>query len=119
MGFQLKRNDKIGLIFFIAFVLSMLLIYQFEERFDQERWRSQPRMRYKMADDIIESQLLIGKPKDEVIVILGKANSSLSEEKDLFFYRLGTPPSFFEAKREQLLIIFVDQKVIEVARIPE
>ncbi len=119
MPMQIKRNDKIGLFFFVAFILSMSLIWLFEERFDKERWRSQPSMRYKMADDIIESQLLIGKPKDEVIVILGQPNSSLSLEKDLFFYRLGTPPSFFEAKREQLLIIFVDQKAIEVARIPE
>jgi len=119
MGFQLKRNDKIGLIFFIAFVLSMLLIYQFEERFDQERWRSQPRMRYKMADDIIEKQLLIGKTKIAVIALLGKSYATTSLGQEFLVYRLGKPQSFSESKSEQLLIVFKDQKVIKVSRIQD
>ncbi len=119
MRFQLKRNDKIGLIFFIAFVLSTSLIYQFEERFDQESWKSQPRMRYKMADDIIEKQLLIGKTKKAVIALLGKPYATTSLEKEVLVYRLGKPQSFFEPKSEQLFIFFADQKVIEVTRIQD
>lgn len=114
MNIKLKRNDKIGLFFFVAFIMSSSLIWLFEERFSKEQWRGQPTQRYKMVDDIIESQLLISKTKDEVIVLLGKPNSSSSIEKDIFLYRLGKPPSFFEAKREQLLIIFVNQRVNEV-----
>ncbi|WP_296386890.1 hypothetical protein [Winogradskyella sp.] len=111
---KLKRNDKIGLFFFVAFVLSSSLLWLFEERFNKEQWRSQPATRYKMVDDIIESQLLIDKTKDEVIVILGKPNSTSTTEKDVFAYRLGEQPSFFKSGREQLLVIFVNQKVNEV-----
>ena len=113
MALKLKRNDIIGLFFFTAFVISTSLIYQFEERFDQERWRSQPAMRYKMADDIIEKQLLIGKSKDEVILLLGQPTSSFIE-KNLFFYRIGKPPSFSDSKAVQLLILFDKNLVIKV-----
>ncbi|WP_431133594.1 hypothetical protein [Psychroserpens mesophilus] len=112
---RLKRNDKIGLFFFIAFVLSTSLIYLFEERFDKNVWISSPSKRHQMVDDVIESQMLIGKTKDEVIFMLGEPNSSVSKEKDVFLYRLGQAPSFFESKREQLLIVFENGKVFKVA----
>lgn len=112
---KLKRNDKIGLFFFAAFVLSTSLIYLFEERFDKNEWRSSPKQRYQMVDDIIESQLLIGKTKGEIILLLGEPNSSISADKDVFLYRLGTPPTFFESRREQLLIAFENEKVLKVA----
>lgn len=119
MRFQLKRNDKIGFIFFIAFVLSTSLIYQFEERFDQERWWTQPTARYEMADDIIEKQLLIGKTKIDVVTLLGKYYFKESLGKDVFVYSLGKPSSFSEYKSEELLVFFEDQKAIKVSRIRE
>ena len=112
---KLKRNDKIGLFFFIAFVLSTSLIYLFEERFDRDVWISQPSKRHKMVDDVIESQLLSGKTKDEVILLLGEPNSSSSSEKDIFLYRLGKAPSFIESKREQLLIVFENERVLKAS----
>ena len=119
MRLQLKRNDKIGLLFFIAFVLGTSLIYQFEERFDENIWRSQPTRRYKLADDIIENQLLIGKTKVEVVALLGEPNSIVNLNKESFLYKLGVPPSFFEPKMELLLIVFEKQKVIDVTLIQE
>jgi hypothetical protein len=119
MRLQLKRNDKIGLLFFVAFVLATSLIYQFEERFDQDQWRSKRAVRYKLADDIIESQLLIGKTKDEVIALLGKPDSILNLNQESFLYDMGIPPSFLEPKMELLLIVFVSQKVAEVMRMQE
>lgn len=112
---KLKRIDKIGLFFFVALIISTFLIYLFEERFDKNQWRSDPLRRYQMVDDIIESQLLIGKTKDEVIFLLGEPNSSISGKRDVFLYRLGNPPSFFESKKEQLLIAFENEKVMKVA----
>ncbi|MFC0603168.1 hypothetical protein [Winogradskyella pulchriflava] len=116
---RLKRNDKIGLFFFVAFILSSSLIWLFEERFDKEQWRSNPSLRYKMVDDVIESQLLIGKPKYEVIELLGQPSSRSSAEKDAFLYRIGRQPGFFETKREQLLIIFEAQTVVKVTIVEE
>ncbi len=111
---KLKRNDKIGLFFFVAFIISSSLIWLFEERFTKEQWRTNPSQRYQMVDDLIESQILIDKTKDEVVLLLGEPYSSSTIEKDIFVYRLGDQPSFFKSKREHLLIIFIDQKVDKV-----
>ena len=114
MWLRLKRNDKIGLFFFVAFIISSSLIWLFEERFTQEQWRTNPSQRYKLVDNLIESQLLIGKSKDEVIVLLGEPYSKSNVKEDIFIYRLGKQPSFFNSRKEHLLIIFVNQQVDEV-----
>ena len=111
---KLKRNDKIGLFFFVAFVLSTSLIYLFEERFDKDLWSTQPSKRHEMVDDLIESQILLNKTKKEVIDILGEPNSSINNENNAFTYRLGQAPSFFKSNRERLLVVFEDQKVSKV-----
>ncbi|WP_422107011.1 outer membrane protein assembly factor BamE domain-containing protein [Winogradskyella sp.] len=111
---KLSRNNKIGLFFFLAFIISMSLIWTFEERFDKQRWKNQPDSRYQMIDDLIESQLLMGTTKAQVISLLGEPTSSSQTDKDSFIYNIGDPPSFFNSRKEHLLIIFVDQKVDEV-----
>lgn len=112
---KLKRNDIIGLSFFVAFVISTSLIYLFEERFDKESWLKQPTERHEMVDDLIESQVLLDKTKDEVIELLGFPDFRISQEKDCFLYKLGITPSFFQSKPEQLLIVFEDEKVFKVS----
>lgn len=114
MRFRLKRNDQIGLILFIAFVASTILIYQFEERFSPDDWRGQPSMRYQMVDDIIESEMFINKTKDEVINALGEPNESYSDETVYFSYYLGNKPSFSTTELTQLILIFENNRVIKV-----
>ena len=114
MILKLKRNDKIGLLFFVAFIISTSLIWLFEERFDQEQWRSTPQQRYKMADDLIESQLLIGKTKAEVISILGYSGFHVETNENILTYSLGKQPSFFATEKEYLLIVFTNGRVSEV-----
>ena len=111
---KLKRNNKIGLFFYAAFVLSTSLIFLFEERFDKNLWSTEPSKRHEMVDDLIESQILLDKTKNEVIAILGEPNSSITNDDAAFTYRLGQAPSFFKSKRERLLIVFVDNKVSRV-----
>lgn len=115
MNIRLSRNNKIGLFFFLAFVLSSTLIWLFEERFNKEQWRGRPTLRYKIVDDLIESQILIDKSKDQVIMLLGEPNISSSTSQDIFLYKIGKQPSFFENERELLLIMFKNKKVIKVA----
>ncbi|WP_299366104.1 hypothetical protein [Winogradskyella sp.] len=109
-----ERILKIGIFFLLVFLISHGLLWLFEERFDKTRWASDPLHRYEMVDDLIESQLLMQKPKPEVIAILGEPSSSSNTEKDMFIYKIGDPPSFFNSRKEHLLIIFVNQKVDEV-----
>lgn len=119
MWLKLKRNDKIGLFFFVAFVLSTTLIGLFEERFNQEQWQSERTTRYKLAEDIMESELLIGKTKKEVIALLGPASHSTLSGSDHLVYALGKPPSFFEAKAEKLVVVFENSFAIEVIHLQE
>ncbi|WP_452229235.1 MULTISPECIES: hypothetical protein [unclassified Lacinutrix] len=119
MGLKLKRNDKIGLFFFVAFVLSTTLTWLFEERFNEQQWRSERTTRYKLAADIMESELLIGKTKKEVIALLGPASPSTLTGSEHLLYALGKPPSFLESKAEKLVIIFENSFAIEVIHLQE
>lgn len=111
---QLKGIGKIGLFFLVATVLAFALINFLEEPFDEQKWRDEPLERYEMVDDIIESQILIGKPKKEVFKILGQPDSLFSEKKDAIIYAIGDPPSFFASQKEYLLVVFKNQKVDKV-----
>jgi outer membrane protein assembly factor BamE (lipoprotein component of BamABCDE complex) len=114
MALQLKRIHKIGLFFLAVLVISWSLLKLFEVPFDKANWKTNPTERYEMVDDLIESQLLMGKTKVEVITLLGKPYSSSTTENDIFIYKLGDQPSFFKSRKEHLLIIFINQKVNEV-----
>ncbi|GGW55491.1 hypothetical protein DFQ11_101489 [Winogradskyella epiphytica] len=113
MRFRLKRNDQIGLILFIAFVASTILIYEFEEKFDREKWKNQPSFRYEMVEDIIDNELLLDKTKTEVISLLGKPNDSYSDGKNYFVYYLGSKPSFSKEELTQLVLVFENNRVIK------
>ena len=116
---KINRADKIGMVFFFSFVLATTLIWFFEERFNVEQWKTQPRMRYKMADDIIENKILIGKTKQDIVLLLGKAQYEITEGKDHFIYRLGKPTSFSELKEAKLIIVFENNIAVKVMQIEE
>ncbi|WP_138432841.1 hypothetical protein [Winogradskyella algicola] len=112
---QLKRIGKISVFFLVAVVLALILIRILEEPFDTQKWQSEPLKRYEMVDDIIESQILSGKPKSEIIEILGQPDSKLNTSKDAFIYNIGNPPSFFSSQKEYLLIVFKNERVEDVS----
>ena len=119
-GLKIKKIDQIGLFFFIALALSTTLTWLFEERFNKAQWKTQPRTRYKMAEDIIENKLIIGKTKQEIVLLLGEdIMYSNANKKEQFVYSLGTPPSFFETKKEKLIIIFENDTVVKVIKSPK
>ena len=111
---RLYRTYKLVLLFFIASIVSYSLISLFEEPFDTDQWRSNWSVRHKMVDDLIESRLLIGKSKNEVLQLLGNPNNTSKGNKDFFTYKLGSPPSFFNSEPEYLMVVFVNGKVDKV-----
>ena len=113
--FRNNQKNQIGLILFSAFVLATTIIYQFEERFSESLWKSQPTLRYKLADDIIDRELFIGKSQKEIISILGRPSNFNLNGDVSFRYNLGIKPSFSESTRVQLLIVFNDNKVSAVS----
>lgn len=114
MTTQLKRTYIIGTFFLVALVISVSLLGVFEERFNQQQWKANPTERYKMTDDLMESQLLINKSKAEVISILGVPFSKINHQKDAFIYNIGNAPSFLKSRKEHLLVVFINQKVDKV-----
>ncbi len=111
---KLNRTYKLVLLFFIASIVSFSLISLFEEPFDTDQWKSNWTERHKMVDDLIESRLLIGKRKNEVLQLLGNPKNTSKGNKDFFTYRLGNPPSFFNSEPEYLMVVFVNGKVDKV-----
>lgn len=111
---KLKGIGKIGMFFLVAIIIAFILINNLEKPFDAQKWLAEPLQRYEMVDDIIESQILIGKPKNEVFEILGQPDSQSNAKKEGFIYNIGDPPSFFSSQKEYLLIIFKNEHVDEV-----
>jgi hypothetical protein len=80
--------------------------------FDQNEWKSNIEERYKMSEDIIESEMLIGKNRDEVINILGNNYSTNNENR--LSYELGFVPGLFNIDPDYLDIKFENEIVVSV-----
>lgn len=65
-----------------------------------------------MSDNIIETELLIGKTKEEVIKLLGKNFYSYNENHIAF--ELGFVPRLFNIDPDVLDVFFKNGKVIKV-----
>ncbi len=98
----------VGII--MIWILSMS--YYPKSDFDQKEWMQNKEERYKMSGDIIDSELLIGKTKDEVIELLG--NDYYSYHEDYMAYDLGFVPGLFNIDPDVLDIYFEKGKVVKV-----
>jgi len=110
----LERLKKIALVFVLATLISIAFLSIFQDKFDATEWKVNPDVRYKMANDIIEQKVLYSKSKEEVIQLLGLPDALAISAKDFLAYKLGTPPSFFDAEPQYLVIKLEDNKVIKV-----
>ncbi len=80
--------------------------------FDKEKWFTDEEKRYEMSDNIIESNMLIGKTKTEIQQILGDGDNS--DQSDGWYYYLGYRPGFANIDPDVLYIEFKNGKVIKV-----
>ncbi|WP_417619515.1 hypothetical protein [Oceanihabitans sediminis] len=109
-----KKIQIILAVLALAGAISYFLIDANEKQFDETQWHIRPLTRYKMAKDIVTSNILLGKSQDEVEDLLGKAVPSNLEGRDHLVFDLGKAPSFFEAAAESLVVIFEEDKVVKV-----
>lgn len=100
----------IGLIYLWIFSIS----YYPTNDFDKQTWESIPEERYKMSEDIIESKMLIGKTKQEIVELLGNDFYSYSENH--IAYGLGFVPGLFNIDPDVLDIYFENGKVTKVGQ---
>ena len=71
----------------IALIFSVLFYeYHPESKFDTIKWAENSNERHEMRKDLIESKILLGKTKSEVIKILGKPENNINADNDTVKY---------------------------------
>ena len=103
---------------FIYFSIIMLwffcMSYHPAHNFDKVKWFTNKETRYELSEDIIESEMLIGKTKSEVRQILGDENNS--DQSEHWSYYLGFRPGFINIDPDVLDIEFEHGRVIRVGQ---
>ena len=115
-----KRIIAIGLSILFAPLLYLISILSFvaivsyypEYNFNQQKWDNIPEQRYELSADIIESKMLIGKTKAEVILLLGEDFYECTP--DHIAYTLGFIPGIFNIDTDVLAIVFKNNVVVKV-----
>jgi len=100
----------VGLIYLWFFSVS----YYPTKDFNKQEWESNPQERYKMSENIIDSKILIGKTKKEIVKLLG--NDYYSYTENHIAYGLGFVPGLFNIDPDVLDIYFENEKVIKVGQ---
>ena len=101
---------------FLVFSFFMYISYYPSKDFDKSEWNTNIETRYEYSEDIIESKILIGKTKEQVIELLGVNYLSSSNDNQIE-YELGYVPGLFNIDPDFLQIKLQDNKVIEVYQI--
>ncbi|MBU2939674.1 hypothetical protein KO494_09000 [Lacinutrix sp. C3R15] len=100
----------LGLIYLWIFSVS----YYPSNDFDKQEWETNIEERYKMSEDIIESKILIGKTKEEIIELLGKDFYTYNQNH--MAYVIGFVPRLFNIDPDVLDIYFKNGKVTKVTQ---
>lgn len=108
----------IGAIFFapISYLLLVIAFFSFlfhEPKcdFDEQKWFADKNSRFEMRDDIVESEMLKSKTKDEIVKLIGKPDS---ENLDTWIYDLGMSGAGFGWQFNSLVLNFKNGKVSEI-----
>lgn len=91
------------------------LFYEPQYDFDTEKWFADKHSRYEMRDDIVESKILEGKTKIEIIKFIGKPK--MQDSTDLWKYDLGVSGAGFGWQFNYLELTFENDKVSKVNKI--
>ncbi len=98
----------VGLVMIWIFSIS----YYPTSDFDKNEWNSNVEERFEMSEDIIESEILIDKTREEVIEMLG--NDFITNNESKITYELGHVPGLFNIDPDYLDIKLENGKVISV-----
>lgn len=88
------------------------ITYYPNKDFDRDEWNSNVEKRYEMSEDIMASNILIGKKRDEVIVLLGSDFYAHGENN--ISYELGYVPGLWKIDPDYIDIYFENGKVTKV-----
>ncbi len=101
---------------YVTLVLSLIsvLTYYPDKKFDAEAWKHNAERRYEMSHDLIESNILIGKNRQEVLQLLGGESSLM--DREVWIYFLGHAPGGLNIDPDILEIVFENGVVVSVRR---
>ncbi|MDW5288770.1 hypothetical protein [Formosa sp. PL04] len=98
----------VGLVMIWIFSIS----YYPTSDFNKDEWNSNVEERFKISEYIIESKILIGKTREEVIQLLG--NEFITNNESELSYELGFVPGLFNIDPDYLDIKLENGIVISV-----
>ncbi|RKE94784.1 hypothetical protein [Ichthyenterobacterium magnum] len=106
------------IVYFYAFYpfVNIFSSYHHQKYFKAELWVEKPALRYELIDDIIETDTLIGKTKNEIKTLLGNYEwlgwnaSKKAHDETIWNYSLGIKPGAFNSKKECLMLVFKNNK---------
>ncbi|GAB1857808.1 hypothetical protein MHTCC0001_26450 [Flavobacteriaceae bacterium MHTCC 0001] len=107
------------IIYFYVFYPFINIFFSFhhQKHFNAEAWKDKPALRYEMSDAMIKQQMLFGKRKDEVALLLGSSewyswdDAIKANSPEMWNYNLGFKPGAFNMMQECLEVVFEDNKV--------
>ena len=104
-------------ILYLVLVFSFFsyLFYEPQYDFDREKWFSDKHSRFEMRDDIVESRILKGKSKSEIIELIGKPVSNDSTE--LWTYDLGMSGAGLGWQFNYLELTFENEQLSSVKKL--
>lgn len=104
-------------ILYVGLVMAFFsyLFYEPQYDFDREKWFADSHERFEMRDDILDSGILKGKSKSEIIEFIGKPESN--DSTDLWRYNLGMSGAGFGWQLNHLELTFKNGKVTDVKKI--
>ncbi|QDO94196.1 hypothetical protein FNB79_09465 [Formosa sediminum] len=88
--------------------------YYAKHEFSKLQWNTHPETRYTMTQDIIESEMFIGKTKAEIADVLGSDYYVYNENH--ISYTLGVLPGLFNIDPQVLDLYFKQGKVVRVSQ---
>lgn len=79
-------------VFFISCIVLFFMVINYypKHAFTENRWATEKDTRYEIEDDLIDSKLLIGKSKAEVIQLVGLEGNEI--KSDSWWYFTGRKP---------------------------
>lgn len=103
-------------ILYIGLVMAFFsyLFYEPQYDFEKERWFADKNSRFKMRDDLLNSGILNGKSKSEVIELIG--NSESNDSTEIWTYDLGMSGAGFGWQFNSLQLTFENGIVTDVKK---
>lgn len=104
-------------IIYTGLIVAMIaaMFYEPTKDFNKEQWIADKSKRYEMRDNLVESELLKNKTKEEILGILGPP-AARADSVNVWDYDLGTSQAGFGWQFNNLIITFDNDRVTKVEK---